>query len=210
MEGIDRLSTDIKESFEASKEDMLKNTLKVFEQISFVEEAEDIKDYIADSVVSELKNVSTTLDENVKEIKGLKHVINSSNPLEYSELEGDFQNIQLAFDRLKVENIAPLVEGLQSIKEQINILKTGTTIDDGYSYTMQDIESDIAKLRMALNEIQNDSRVDAVAQNIEQLVNFLDGLKFDFTREDMGNMQHHIAHMAEELTDLSSRTNKLI
>ena len=75
---------------------------------------------------------------------------------------------------------------------------------------MQDIESDIAKLRMALNEIQNDSRVDAVAQNIEQLVNFLDGLKFDFTREDMGNMQHHIAHMAEELTDLSSRTNKLI
>lgn len=210
MEGIDRLSTDIKESFEASKEDMLKNTLKVFEQISFVEEAEDIKDYIADSVVTELKSVSEVLGENVKEIKGLKHVINSSNPLEYSELEGDFQNIQLAFDRLKVENIAPLVEGLQSIKEQINILKTGTTIDDGYSYTMQDIESDIAKLRMALNEIQNDGRVDAVAQNIEQLVNFLDGLKFDFTREDMGNMQRHITHMADELTDLSSRTNKLI
>lgn len=210
MEGIDRLSTDIKESFEASKEDMLKNTLKVFEQISFVEEAEDIKDYIADSVVTELKSVSEVLGENVKEIKGLKHVINSSNPLEYSELEGDFQNIQLAFDRLKVENIAPLVEGLQSIKEQINILKTGTTIDDGYSYTMQDIESDIAKLRMALNDIQNDGRIDTVAQNIEQLVNFLDGLKFDFTREDMGNMQHHISHMADELTDLSSRTNKLI
>lgn len=210
MEGIDRLSTDIKESFEASKEDMLKNTLKVFEQISFVEEAEDIKDYIADSVVTELKSVSEVLGENVKEIKGLKHVINSSNPLEYSELEGDFQNIQLAFDRLKVENIAPLVEGLQSIKEQINILKTGTTIDDGYSYTMQDIESDIAKLRMTLNDIQNDGRIDTVAQNIEQLVNFLDGLKFDFTREDMGNMQHHISHMADELTNLSSRTNKLI
>ena len=210
MEGIDRLSADIKESFENSKEDMLKNVLKIFEQISFVEEAEDIKDYITDNVMSELKSVSENLSENVKEIKGLKHVINSSNPLEYSELEGDFQNIHLAFDRLKVENIAPIVEGLQSIKEQFNILKTGTTVDDGYSYTMQDIESDIAKLRMTLNEIQDDAKLDAVAQNMDQLVNFLDGLKFDFTREDMGNMQHHIARMAEELTDLSSRTNKLI
>ena len=210
MEGIDRLSADIKESFENSKEDMLKNVLKIFEQISFVEEAEDIKDYITDNVMSELKSVSENLSENVKEIKGLKHVINSSNPLEYSELEGDFQNIHLAFDRLKIENIAPIVEGLQSIKEQFNILKTGTTVDDGYSYTMQDIESDIAKLRMTLNEIQDDAKLDAVAQNMDQLVNFLDGLKFDFTREDMGNMQHHIARMAEELTDLSSRTNKLI
>lgn len=214
MEGIDRLSGDIKASFEASKEDMLKNALKVFEQISFVEEAEDIKDFISDNVVSELKSVSEGLVENVKEIKGLKHVINSSNPLEYSELEGDFQNIQNAFDRLKVENIAPLVDGLQSIREQINVLKTGTTIDDGYSYAMQDIESDIAKLRMTLNEIQtefrNNTKLDAVVQNIEQLVNFLDGLKFDFTREDMANMQRHITHMADELTDLSSRTNKLI
>ncbi len=218
MEGIDRLSGEIKESFEASKESMLKSVLGVFEQISFVEEAEDIKDFIDGNVVSELKKVSTNLEENAKEIKGLKHVINSNNPLEYSELEGDFNNIQLAFEKLKIEDIAPLYEGLNAIKEeginsireQINLLQSGSSNNSNYSYTLQDIESDIAKLRMTLNELQNDEKLDSVAQNIDQLVNFLDGLRFDFTREDLGNMNHNITRMTDELTDLSSRTNKLI
>ena len=218
MEGIDRLSGEIKESFEASKEDMMKSVLSVFEQISFVEEAEDIKDFIDGNVVSELKNVSANLEENSKEIKSLKHVINSNNPLEYSELEGDFNNIQLAFEKLKLEDIAPLYEalnaikdeGIGSIREQINLLQSGSGQNGNYSYTLQDIESDIAKLRMTLNEIKNDTKLDSVAQNIDQLVNFLDGLKFDFTREDLGNMNHHITRMTDEIMDMSSRTNKLI
>ncbi|MBR1908211.1 hypothetical protein IJ818_04675 [bacterium] len=218
MEGIDRLSSEIKESFETSKEDMLKSVIGVFEQISFVEEAEDIKDFIDGNVISELKTVSENLAENAKEIKGLKHVINSSNPLEYSELEGDFNNIQLAFEKLKLEDIAPIYEGLNAIKEeglnsireQINILKSGSNQNIDYTYSLQDVESDIAKLRMTLNELQKDEKLDAVSQNIEQLVNFLDGLRFDFTREDLGNMHHHIAKMTDEITDLSARTNKLI
>lgn len=218
MEGIDRLSTEIKESFEASKEDMLKSVLGVFEQISFVEEAEDIKDFIDGNVVSELKTVNEALTENSKEIKNLKHVMNSMSPLEYSELENDFKNIQLSFEKLKIEDLTPLYEGLNalreeglnSIREQIKLLQTGSSQDSNYSYTMQDIESDIAKLRMSLSEIKNDERLEAVSQNMDQLVNFLDGLKFDFTREDLGNMHHHITRMTDEITDLSSRTNKLI
>jgi len=218
MEGIDRMSTEIKDSFEASKEDMLKSVVGVFEQISFVEEAEDIKDFIDGNVVSELKNVSANLEDNAKEIKALKHVINSSNPLEYSELEGDFNNIHLAFEKLKLEDIAPIYEGLNAIKEeglnsireQINILKSGSNQNTDYTYSLQDVESDIAKLRMTLNELQKDEKLDAVSQNIEQLVNFLDGLKFDFTREDLGAMHHHITKMTDEITDLSARTNKLI
>lgn len=210
MESIDRVSDDIRTSFETSKEDMLKGVLQIFEQISFVEEAEDIKDYLDENVVKNLSQLNETFAENFRELKSLKHVINSTNSLEYSEVEGDFQQIHTSLEQLKAEQLMPLQMGLASIKEQFNILKAGTSVDSDYSYTMQDIESDIAKLRLLLQDIQQNPKMDVITQNIEQLVNFLDGLKFDFTREDMGRFQADIAKMADELIDLSSRTNRLI
>ena len=106
------------------KESIMAAVVTIFEQVSFIEETEDIKDFV---------------EEKTDEIN---------------------------------KNLVEVTEQLKQI----------TNTDTDYSYSMQDIESDLAKLRLALKELQ-DSEQDT---NSEQLTFIIDNInRIGSTVEDL-------------------------
>lgn len=131
-------SNNVKHELKAFKDELFENLVEFFNQISFVSEAEEIKDFIDESSL-EIK----------KSLKALQQ-----------ELRGK-----------------PARE-----------IQTEEQFEDEYSYTLQDVESDIAKVRIILKEL-----TDAKQEKPAQTTN-LDGLE----------------KLNENLMSISSRTNKLL
>lgn len=131
-------SDEMKNSLNSFKEELLSSVINIFEQISFVSEAEDIKDFVSEQTEElnkRIGNVNYNYTNIINEIKEVK-----------SKLEGD----------------------------------------SDYSYTLQDVESDIAKVRIILNEIAS-SKAKGGSEPLED---------FDTINE--------------AIMSISSRTNKLL
>ena len=144
-------STDLKDM----RENIISAVLNVFEQISFIEESEDIKDFV---------------EEKTDEIN----------------------------------------QNLIEVKEQ---LKQISNNDDGYSYTLQDVESDIAKLRLVINEIsENSSREEMsdISDNIHKIVTSVEDLQNSLTQEQISDLKNDFEKLSEDILSISSRTNKLL
>ena len=144
-------STDLKDM----RENIISTILTVFEQISFIEESEDIKDFV---------------EEKTDEIN----------------------------------------QNLIEVKEQ---LKQISNNDDGYSYTLQDVESDIAKLRLVINEIsENSSREEMsdISDNIHKIVTSVEDLQNSLTQEQISDLKNDFEKLSEDILSISSRTNKLL
>jgi len=130
------------------RDNIVSAVLSVFEQISFIEEAEDIKDFV-----------------NTK-INGIRCALGQ----------------------------APMAT-------------------DEYSYTLDDVETDIAKLRVALDKFTEENKRDEIliiSQNISQietdlksLQNFTELINADVIRKDIRTIN-------EELLSLSSRVNSMM
>ena len=144
-------STDLKDM----RENIISAVLNVFEQISFIEESEDIKDFV---------------EEKTDEIN---------------------------------QNLIEVKERLKQISNN----------DDGYSYTLQDVESDIAKLRLVINEIsENSSREEMsdISDNIHKIVTSVEDLQNSLTQEQISDLKNDFEKLSEDILSISSRTNKLL
>ncbi|MBE7709987.1 MAG: hypothetical protein E7Z93_06030 [Cyanobacteria bacterium SIG32] len=144
-------SKDIKEV----RESVLTTILGVFEQISFIEESEDIKDFVEEKT-----------DE-----------INQS-----------------------------LIEVKQQLKQIANN-------DDGYSYTLQDVESDIAKLRIVLSDLSTSTskeKISDISDNIHRIVSSVEDLQTSLTQEQVSYLKDNFEKLSEDVLSISSRTNKLL
>lgn len=128
-------STEVKKELSTFKTELFENLVVFFNQISFVAEAEEIKDYV-DEKTEEIKNYLKLFQKEAKEAKQTKEP--------QSDITGE------------------------------------------YSYTLQDVESDIAKVRMVLNDIVKTSEGEGPKP------------KGDF------------AQLNENIMSISSRTNKLL
>jgi len=150
----------IREELKQLKEQFVRSLTGVFENISFIEESEEIQNVIFD-------NVSEIKDEIVK----LKNdIVENSNS--NSDIDEKFDN-------------------LKNILESIT---SGTSSGDSgkYVYTLPDVEMDIAKMRMAINDI-----TDMLKKNRE------DGY-------DVVERLDSIDDIREDISSISKRTNKLI
>ncbi len=144
-------NTDLKDM----REDIIHAVLNVFEQISFIEESEDIKDFV---------------EEKTDEIN----------------------------------------QNLIEVKQQLKQLSNN---DDGYSYTLQDVESDIAKLRLVINELsETSSREDMsdISENIHKIVTSVEDLQNSLTQEQISDLKTDFEKLSEDILSISSRTNKLL
>lgn len=126
----------IKQELTSFKEELFENLIEFFNQISFVAEAEEIKDFV---------------DEKTEEIKRYLKTI---------------QTVQAGVP----------VEPMD---------------DSGYTYTLQDVESDIAKVRMAINDI---AKSDAEKSKAEAQT----------------APSEEFEQLNENIMSISSRTNKLL
>ena len=213
----------IKEEVTAAKSAIMKHVLSVFEQLSFVVEGEEIKDFVDEKtqeVMSKLEDLSLGEDVN-QEIKTIKHAIDSMKPLEYKDIENDIAQMKSSTD-LVVNSVneaitslpETLKEQVEVMKQQINQLRVGSFEDDGdYSYSMQDVESDIAHLRLALDDIKKvveGNSLKEITDYVNEIVRQVDSMKFNINQDDIFKMKVDIEKMASDMVSISSRTNKLL
>ncbi|MBE7712655.1 MAG: hypothetical protein E7Z87_02815 [Cyanobacteria bacterium SIG26] len=118
-------SKEIQRTLKDMKESIMAAVITIFEQVSFIEESEDIKDFV---------------EEKTDEIN---------------------------------KNLAIVTEQLKQISQA----------DPDYTYSMQDIESDLAKLRIALNQLQaseqdtKETQLHSILDNITQIGSTVQGLQ---------------------------------
>lgn len=170
------------------KTDIITQFLNIFNQISFVAEQEEILDFIQEKhseLITILSHIVTTVD--------------------------DVENIK---DNLSVvdNKVDTLKEDIDLINEKItSIISSSGDID--YVYSLQDLESDIANLRLTLNEIKDSNK----SKELEELVNstndvykLVESLKNEFPRFDSEEFKKDFEALSEDIVSISTRTNKLI
>lgn len=152
----------IKDELDAFKSELFENLVEFFNQISFSAESEDIKDFI---------------NEKSKQTK--------------EAIKNNFTNILSNLDNL-YEKASSVDNSCFDIKAEIEdvkkhlLLAKNTTGNSDYSYTMEDVESDIAKIRLILKEL-SESKPNIKVDNLSDL-----------------------DRLNENIVSISTRTNKLL
>jgi hypothetical protein len=172
----------IEEDLKQFKSDVITQFLNLFNQISFVAEQEEILDFINekhDELITILSHIVTTSGE----ITSVKNTVS------------DVDN-----------KISSLKNDIETINEKItSIISSDGDID--YIYSLQDLESDIANLRLVLNGMsQNDhsAEFETLISSTNDVYKLVEAIKSELpTKND-------IEGIAEDIVSISSRTNKLI
>lgn len=150
----------IQKTIKDMKESIMAAVVSVFEQVSFVEESEDIKDFV--------------------------------------EEKTDAINQSLAI-----------------VTDQLKQITNANEVPD-YTYSMQDIESDLAKLRLVLNELQtneqenNSVRLASILDNINQIGNSVEDLQNSLTKEEVFGLRIKFDRINTDIKSLTALTNQLI
>ena len=221
----------IKNELAAAKASIMKHVLNVFEQLSFVVEGEEIKDFVDEKtqdVLAKLQESDKTIldaisaNETVtQEIKTIKHAIDSMKPLEYKDIEDNMNQLKLMSENVtnSVSEVATTLpasikEQVEVMTQQLNQLRVGSVEDDGsYTYSMQDVESDIARLRLALDDIKKVVEANSlkeITDYVNEIVRQVDSMKFNISQDDIFKMKVDIERITSDIVSISSRTNKLL
>ena len=183
----------IKEELNKLKEQFIRNLTSVFENISFIEESEEIQNAIWDNA-----------DVIRKEITQLKQDLSTINAPSSS-----ISDIDKKFDKLK------------SILESITTGDVAGS--DKYIYTLPDVEMDIAKMRMAISEVSDlikQNREDGF--DVADRLNTIDDIKDDIssiskrtnklilTSDDSNKfLRENIDDFKKILTAITKKCNKI-
>jgi len=139
-------SPEVQKALKEMKDSIMNAVVSIFEQVSFVEESEDIKDFVEEKTDEINKNLIEVTEQ-------LKQITNSGN-------------------------------------------------EDDYTYSMQDIESDLAKLRIALNELQTKEQ-EAQSTRLSKILDNINNLG-----SSVENLQNSISN--DEINELKSQLNQFV
>ena len=165
-------SNDVNES--------LQTLLNKISEIDLSKQAGEIKEAIISAVVSVSNEISFV--EETEEIK-------------------DFVN----------EKTNELHRTMMDVKRQLSTLTCSGDDMDIYSYTLQDVESDLAKLRLILKDMSGESpnnEICVISNNISKISKSIEDLRVAFI--DAETKRLNSADINEQIVSISSRLNQLI
>ena len=164
-----------------------------------------------EKLLSKIDGISATIsehDENSSKIKEdlvstIVSVFSSSNFVEETEDIKDFVE----------EKTGELSKQLTDVKSRIETIKQNDVAD--YSYTLADVESDIAKLRQAMNELSistpaPSAEFNQISRNIHNLTSSVDAISKNLTPAEIYQLKQNILKLNDDILSISSRTNKLL
>ena len=187
-EKVENQDVNISEELNGLKTDIITQFINVFNQISFVAEQEEIIDFIQEKH-SELITI-------------LSHIVTTSDGIETVK-----------------DNVAVLDNKFDSLKEDIDLINEKITSimssegDIDYVYSLQDLESDIANLRLVLNDMKADNK----SKEFEELINstnniyqIVEAIKTELPKFEAEEFKKDFNDLAEDIVSISTRTNKLL
>lgn len=177
----------------------------IYEQRKFFETSSDEKTAAIDKYLRDvlLKLDNVDVDKNAEDIKEtiINTLVSLVNEISFVEETEDIKD----FVEEKTEAIN------KNLIEVQNQLKQITNSDDGfdYSYTLQDVESDIARLRLAISNM-SDTDFDGFSDDIKKIATTVETLSSSLTQEQSKDLKNDIEKLNEDILSISSRTNKLL
>ncbi|MCM1009665.1 MAG: hypothetical protein NC390_02140 [Fusobacterium sp.] len=162
-----------------------------------------------DKLLERIDGISKTIDEHDENSAKIKEdlvhtvvsVFSNSNFVEETEEIKDFVE----------EKTGELSKQLITVQSQIQTIKQNEIAD--YSYTLADVESDIAKLRVVLNDISSStssSEINQISRNIHNLTSSIDSISKNLTPAEIYQLKNNILKLNDDILSISSRTNKLL
>ena len=82
-----------------------------------------------------------------------------------------------------------------------------------YVYSLQDLESDIANLRLVLNDMKNDNKskeFEELIQSTNNIYEIVAAIKTEMPKFETEEFKKEFNNLAEDIVSISTRTNKLI
>ena len=170
------------------KSEIITQFIDIFNQISFITEQEEILDFIQEKH-SELITV-------------LSHIVTTTGDIE--EVKDNVSLIDSKIDVLK--------EDIDIINEKLtSIMSTDGDID--YVYSLRDLETDIANLRIVLNEMKEDNKsteLEDLVQSTNSIYEMVSAIKSEMPKFEAEEFKKDFSSLAEDIVSISTRTNKLI
>ncbi len=197
--GIQQSVKDLSEKVDAKEEQLVKSLadfkadivtqfINVFNQVSFVAEQEEILDFIQEKhsdLITILSHIVTTV-EGVETVK---------------------------------DNLAVVDMKMDSLKEDIDLINEKITSiisadgDINYVYSLQDLESDIANLRLVLNEMRDNTKskeFDELINSTNSIYGLVESIKSEMPKFEADEFKRDFDALSEDIVSISTRTNKLI
>lgn len=159
---------EVQKSLKDMKESIMAAVVTIFNQVSFIEESEDIKDFVEER--------TDEINQNLEEVtKQLKQITSSTDESDYSysmqDIESDLAKLRLALNELQnneLENqsseLANIADNVYRITSTVEELQNSMTQDE-----IKDIKSEIFTLREQTQKIltSSDESYNAINTGLE-------------------------------------------
>ena len=182
--------------------------IQIADNISFAQDAEEINDNIFNCSDEIKEKISADITDIKQEIELLKGVSDSEN--------ANIVNLLTKIDdALKTD----ITSDLKALISGFKLLTTGLKEDKGYVYTLPDIESDLSKIRLDLNNIQkvlidaengSDQSSSDITTKINNIKSAVERLQESPITAEVADIKELFDHLNEDIASISKRTNKLI
>lgn len=203
--------SDIRDEIDDIK-NLIYEQRKLFEELGDNEKAHEIDNYLKD-LLAEInkieKNVSEIdLEKNARDIKDsvMTAILSVTDQISFVEETEEIKD----FVEEKTDAIN---KTLLDVKKQLSNIASSNSDMDFYSYTLQDVESDIAKLRLILNDIstaKSSDEVGVISANINRIAKSIDDLRSSLTHEESFELKSDFGKLNDDILSISARTNKLL
>ena len=182
--------------------------VQIAENISFIEESEEINQNLFDCTDELKEKISTDISDIKDEINMLKNISGTSN----DSIIGILDKIENAVQSDINRDLKTLISGFK-------LLTSGLKEDKDYVYTLPDIESDLSKIRLDLNNVQkaiDEASKDSIekdgelADKLAKMKEAVDKIQDSPLVNEIADVKFLFTSLNEDVSSISKRTNKLI
>lgn len=189
-----------------------------------------IQQSIAD-LTAKLDNQDLTLDKELDKLKSdiITQILNIFNQISFvAEQEEILDFIQEKHSELitilshivnTTESVAVIDNKVDALKDELTQINTkinsiiSSEGDINYVYSLQDLESDIANLRLVLNEMKesnNSQEFRELVASTNDIYKLVELIKTEMPKFEIEEFKKDFENLSEDIVSISTRTNKLI
>lgn len=162
-----------------------------------------------EEIISKIDNITKTISAHESNAEKIKENIietivsvfgNNGFTAESEDIKG--------FVEEKTDELNKQIHNVQS---QLKTIKEGDITD--CSYTLNDVEQDIANLRGAIKDVTSSTpvaEINQISRNIHNLTSSIDAISKNLTPAEIFQLKHGILKLNDDILSISSRTNKLL
>ena len=175
------------------------------------------------SITSGFEDVESTIQDGISDIQNkLDSVVDNSLEKGFEDVKSKIDSVtdntikkELNEVKSQLETVAnndELQKEFEEVKKHLLTIQSGDC-KANYTYSLQDVESDIAKLRIAMKELQAvapDVELEDIRKKVDDIVLVVDSIKNQISQAEIDEIGASVEKMNEDVVSISTRTNKLL